>query len=201
MHLWAWTLMPILVGGAPPRSASFSLDLDRSMIPTCRKVLAGDPQAVAELASHPTVRLLSEGMRPGVIFTPREFADASRGATDDPRFSWKQLRERGDDVERLSSWIEGNENSLRSRSAKDATRFIAALPPSTRITEFALRVMLLQPVPPTIAAIGPRNRNGLGYATWTFSVLTTSPLGSVWLSGVTVMLASGTVSDSPLASR
>jgi len=127
-------LLPFVAAGGPARAPSLSVTLDDSMIPACRKVLAGDPQAVPALLGHPTVRLLSEGMRPEVTFTPKEFAEASRGATDDPRFSWKQLRESRDEVEHLHRWIRSNQGALRSKSGKEATRFIMALPPSSSIT-------------------------------------------------------------------
>jgi len=78
--------------------------------------------------------MLSEGMRPEVTFTAREFAAASLQASDDPRFSWNQFRERREEVERLRRWIEANEAALRGKSWREATRFIVALPPSTRIT-------------------------------------------------------------------
>jgi hypothetical protein len=127
-------LLSFVAAGNPATAPSLSVELDDSMIPACRKVLAGDPQAVAALLGHPTVRTLSEGMRPEVTFTPKELAEASRAATDDSRFSWKQLRERRDEVDHLHRWIESNEGALRSGSEKDATRFILALPPSSRIT-------------------------------------------------------------------
>ena len=127
-------LLQFVAAGNPPRAPSLSVELDDSMIPACRKVLAADPPAVLELLGHPTVRMLSEGMRPEVTFTPNEFAEASRDATDDARFSWKQLRARRDQFERLHRWIESNEAALRSKAGREATRFIVALPPSSSIT-------------------------------------------------------------------
>jgi hypothetical protein len=113
---------PIVEPPAPPGEPESGLDV--SMMPLCERVLRGDRSAETELAAHPLVRKMSEGMAEQVVFTPVEFAAAAFAEEADERFSWDLLRENAATVLPFVESVTRDAASLVAESLAQAGEFV-----------------------------------------------------------------------------
>jgi hypothetical protein len=126
---WIWATVlgcgssgPIVAPPPPPDEPPAGLDV--SMMPLCERVLRGDRSAEAELAAHPLVRKMSDGMAEQVQFTPTEFAAAAFAEEADERFSWSLLRENAATVQPFVDAVTRDAASLIAESLAQVGEFV-----------------------------------------------------------------------------
>ncbi len=110
------------IEAAPAAEAQAGLDV--SMMPLCERVLSGDRSVEAELAAHPLVRKMAEGMAEQVVFTPAEFAAAAFAPGDDGRFSWSLLRENAATVRPFVDAVSRDAAGLIAESLAQVGEFV-----------------------------------------------------------------------------
>jgi hypothetical protein len=147
--------------GAPPGPAAAAPVVDTSLVPLCLRVLADDGTVREELARHPVVARMAEGMRPQVIWTPAEYAAAAfapapaagaagapalASGSDGARFSWARLRASAAHVQAFVAAVERDPGALVAAAEAEATRLLGTPPAGDPVT---LRWSAAEPGTPT----------------------------------------------------